>query len=76
MATVRKWVAVNAHASDPLTQGTADGLYVGGAGNVVFRPDDAAADVTVAAVAGGYILGRVSHVRATTTATGVFALYE
>ena len=77
MAVPRKWVAVNAHATNPLAQGVADGLYVGVAGNVALRFDDADADVTIAAPSGGYILGKVSHVRATvTTATGLFALYN
>ncbi len=75
MALPSKWVAVNAHATDPLTHGTASSIYVGGAGNVVCRFDDADADVTVPAVAGGYVLGFVTHVRATSTATGMFALY-
>jgi hypothetical protein len=76
MAVPRKWVAVNAHATNPLTHGVADGLYVGVAGDVVVRFDDADADTTIAAPAGGYILGKVLAVRATgTTATGVFALY-
>lgn len=76
MAVPRKWVAVNAHATDPLTQGVADGLYAGVAGDVACRFDDAAADTTITVPAGGYILGKVSHVRATgTTATGVYALY-
>lgn len=76
MAIPKKWVAVNAHATNALTDGIADAIYCGTAGNVVCKTDDHATDVTIAVVAGGYILGRVSHVRATgTTATGLFALY-
>ena len=74
---VRKWVAVNAHASNALSEGPCDAIYAGGAGNIVCRFDDDDADVTIPVVAGGYVLGRVGWVRATgTTATGLFALYE
>ncbi len=76
MAVPKKWIAVNAHATDPLSNGTADAVYVGGAGNVVCRFDDAGTDTTIPAVAGGYVLGRVTHVRATSTATSMFALYN
>jgi hypothetical protein len=74
---VRKMVAVNAHASNPLTEGPADAIYCGGAGNLVCRFDDDDADVTIPVVAGGYVLGRIGWVRVTgTTATGLFACYE
>jgi hypothetical protein len=73
---VKKWVAVNAHVTNALTEGPCDGIYAGGAGNVVAKPDDHATDVTIPVVAGGYVIGRFSHVRATSTATGMFALYE
>lgn len=77
MIIPRKWVAVTPHDTDALTHGTADGLYVSGAGAVTFRPDDAAADVAPVAVAGGYLWGRVSHVRSTgTAASGIFAIYN
>jgi hypothetical protein len=73
----KKWVAVNAHATNPLTDGQCDAIYVGVAGNVVVKFANHATDATIAAVAGGYILGRISHVRATgTTATGLFAVYS
>ena len=76
MSIPRKWVAVNAHATNALTDGTADAIYCGTAGNVVVKFDDHATDATIAVVAGGYILGRITHVRATgTTATGLFAVY-
>lgn len=75
MATARKAIAVNAHATDALTNGTADAIYCGGAGNLVCKTDDGASDVTVPMVAGGYFLARVTHVRATSTASGMFALY-
>jgi hypothetical protein len=61
MATAKKGVAVTPHATNPLTAGIADSLYVGGA--------------TYTMVAGGYLLARVSHVRATSTATLIMALY-
>jgi hypothetical protein len=75
MPIPRKWVAVNAHATDPLTNGVANGLYVGVAGTVTVRFDDAAADTAIPAVAGGYIWGKVLAVRSLGTATDVFALY-
>jgi hypothetical protein len=71
---VRKWVAVNAHASNPLTEGPADAIYCGVAGSVVCKFDDHGTDVTIPAVAGGYILGRISHVRS--GPASMFALYE
>lgn len=50
-------------------------LLVGGAGALVLRPVDSAADVTVAAAAGQIVPIRASHVRATgTTATQIVAL--
>lgn len=76
MATPRKWVAVNAHASNPLTDGVANGVYCGGAGNLVCKFKDHVTDCTIPVIAGGYVLGMVTHVRATSTATGMFAIYE
>lgn len=75
MSIPKKAVAVNAHATDALTDGIADAIYCGGAGNLVCKTDDGATDVTVPVIAGGYFIARVSHVRATSTATGMFALY-
>lgn len=76
MSTARKAVAVTPHATDALPQGTATALFVGGAGTVVCRPYDAAADVTFTVPAGGYVLCHVSHVRTGGTATGIVALYS
>ncbi len=74
--TYKKAIAANAHATDPLTNGQADAIYCGGAGNLVCKTRDGATDVTVPVVAGGYFYVKTSHVRAIgTTATGIFALY-
>lgn len=75
MSIPKKAIAVNAHATDPLSNGTASAIYCGGAGNLVCKTDDSDVDVTVPVVAGGYFIARVTHVRATSTATGMFALY-
>ena len=75
MATPKKWVAVTGHATNALPEGTCDGIYCGGAGNLVCKFANHATDATIHVVAGGYILGRISHVRVS-TATGIFALYE
>ncbi len=75
MATARKAIGVTPHATDPLPHGTATSLYVGGAGTVVCKTDDGDANVTFTAPVGGYILVRVTHVRAASTATGIVALY-
>jgi hypothetical protein len=75
MATAKKGVAVTPHATNPLTAGIADSLYVGGAGTLVVRHPGESADATYTMVAGGYLLARVSHVRATSTATLIMALY-
>ena len=75
MDIARKAVAVTPHATNPVTGGQCDFLFVGGAGNVVCRPDGADADVTFAAVAGQYIWCTITHVRDTSTATGMVAMY-
>lgn len=50
-------------------------LLIGGAGNIVLRPVDSSADVTIAAVAGQIVPIRAQFVRATgTTATAIVAL--
>lgn len=72
----KKAIAVNTHATNPLTDGQANAIYCGGAGNLVCKSRDGATDITVPMVAGGYLYVKVSHVRATSTATGMFALYS
>jgi hypothetical protein len=71
-------LAVNAHATDPLTKGTCKAIYVGGAGNITCRLRGDSADVVFTAVpVGATIYAEVSHVRATgTTATNMLALYD
>ncbi|MER2507454.1 hypothetical protein [Amaricoccus sp.] len=67
--------AITPHASNPLAFVTR-ALYVGGAGDLVLRLAGEAADITLAAVPAGTLLPlRVSHVRATSSATLLVALY-
>jgi hypothetical protein len=67
--------AVVPHATNPLPEYTR-ALYVGGAGNVVCRLIDDDDDTTFTAVPAGTVLPiRVSHIRATSTATNMVALY-
>lgn len=69
---LRNAQAVAPHATNPIKT---DGLpvheiYVGGTGTVACRFVGDAADVTFSAVpAGAVIKGRITHVRATSTAT-------
>lgn len=70
----RQAFAVTPHATnevDPLPKA----LLIGGAGNIVLRAVDSAADVTIAVVAGQLLPIRAQFVRASgTTATGIIAL--
>ena len=75
-ATAKKAVAVTGHATDALPQGTCDALQVGTGGTVVCKTDDDATDVTFTVPDGGYVLCRISHVRDSSTATGIVALYK
>lgn len=68
-------IAANLHASNPLTNGTCDCLYVSAAGDVAFRPVDNAADVTIAFDKGWHPV-RASHIRATGTTAIVFVGYR
>ena len=66
--------AVVPHATDPLPEGAAQAIYVGGTGTVV--ADCGAADVTFLAVPiGTTIEGYFKAIRATSTATGIIAIY-
>lgn len=75
MIKAQKAAAVTPHATDALPEGGATALYVGGAGTVICRTRDAAADTTFTVPAGGYIWCAVSHVRTGGTATLIVALY-
>lgn len=70
MATARFAQAITPHATNEITPNP-DYLHVGGAGTVVARPEGASADVTWTVPAGGYVFCKVSHVRATSTATSI-----
>lgn len=76
MTTARKGVPVTPDATNPLPEGTADALQVGGGGTVIVRHPGEPADCTWTVPDGGYVLARVSHVRTGGTATNITALYE
>jgi len=67
--------AVVPHATNPLSDASR-GIYVGGAGNLVVRFINDDNDTTLVGVPAGSILPiRVTHVRATSTATNLVALF-
>lgn len=66
--------AVTPHASNPLPDGACRSLWVGGAGTLVVRGVNDDADTTLIN-ASGWMMIRVSHVRAASTATGIVAVY-
>lgn len=75
MDPARNASAVTPHATNPLANVT-KGLYVGGTGDIACRLVDDSADVTFVGVPAGSILPiRVSHVRDTSTADDIVALY-
>ena len=68
------FVAIVPHATNPLPQGaTRRGIHCGGAGTVVVGSPGG--DVTFPVVAGQHLPIEVLYVRATSTATGLVALY-
>ena len=71
---VAQLVEANLHATDALTNGDCDCLYVAVAGDVAFRPVENADDVTVAFEKGWHPV-RASHIRATGTTATVFVCY-
>lgn len=67
--------AIVPHATNPLTNVTR-GIYVGTGGTVVCRLLDDAVDVTFVNVPAGSVLPvRASHVRDTSTASNLIALF-
>lgn len=73
MATGKFAAAITPHATNEITPNP-DYLQVGTGGTVVCRPDGASADVTFTVPDGGYVLCRVSHVRATSTASNIVGI--
>jgi hypothetical protein len=61
-------IAANAHATNPLTNGVCRGFLCTVAGDLVCRPHRNSADIAIAIDKGWHPL-RLSHVRATSTAT-------
>ena len=71
----RRWADVSKSDTVNFTE-LPKAIYVGGAGDLVLRLAGEAADITLAAVPAGTLLPlRVSHVRATSSATLLVALY-
>lgn len=67
--------AVVPHATNPIVR-PSRAILVGGAGTVVCKLLGETADITITAVAGQLLPICASHVRATSTATGMIALTE
>lgn len=67
--------AITPHATDPLAAPTR-GIFVGGDGDLVCRLLNDDDDTTFTGVKGGQVYPfRATHVRATSTATSLVALY-
>lgn len=68
--------SITKHATDPVGGGAsvkkAYGVTVEGAGTLVFRTEGGSTDVTRNLAAGETIPVVITHVRATSTATGIF----
>lgn len=67
---------ITKHATEPVGGGSsvkkAYGVRVEGAGNLVCRTEGGIADVTIAMSAGETLPVVITHVRATSSATGIF----
>lgn len=67
---------ITKHATEPVGGGTsvkkAYGVTVEGAGTLVFRTEGGSSDVTRTLAAGETVPVVITHVRATSTATGIF----
>ena len=67
---------ITKHATDPVggagSTRRAFGVRVEGAGNLVCRTEGGIADVTIAMAAGETLPVVITHVRATSTVTGIF----
>ena len=74
-STGSKLRAVTPHVSDPLPGGPCRALYVGGSGSLVIVASGDEDAVTLTAVPAGTLPISVSHVRATSTATNIVAIY-
>lgn len=75
-AIARDIWAITPHATNPVggsgSVKKAYGIKVTGAGTVVIRTEGGSSDVTVTLAAGETLPVVVTHVRATSTATGIF----
>jgi hypothetical protein len=75
MAAAQSFATIVPHATNPIATGaTAKGIYCGGAGTVVV-PGLGGTDVTFNVIAGQVLDIETQYVRATSTATGLIALY-
>ena len=68
--TIGDLVPINAHASDPLTKGETDGVLIEAAGDLVCLMAGSDGVERTLTLPAGYFPFRITHVRATSTATG------